>query len=171
MAASFITNPQHARMHIVTVYLCMCVLFFLHWCICVMTAYLRLKFIVGLLLYFVFVSIFIHLRYMVIFICMNHCIRVVGISSLSHAFLFAHACFICHCSMFQLFFLPCLSIMNYYIRCILGWLFALYFSVHSFSVNLCALCILCIRLLFLFCNKLIPYSVILLSCCAWVSTH
>ena len=43
MAASFITNPQHARMHIVTVYLCMCVLVFLHWCICVMTAYLRLK--------------------------------------------------------------------------------------------------------------------------------
>ena len=55
-----------------------------------------------------------------------------------------------NCSMFQLFFLPCLSIMNYYIRCILRYLLALYFSVHSFSVSLCALCILCTS--FLFCS-------------------
>ena len=71
---------------------------------------------------------------MVIFICMNHCIRVVGISLLSHAFLFAHACFICHCSMFQLFFLPCLSIMNYYIRCIFGRLHYISLYIHSQSV-------------------------------------
>ena len=40
-----------------------------------------------------------------------------------------------HCSMFQLFFLPCLSIMNYYIRCILGCLLYSYFHSQSVYVH------------------------------------
>ena len=77
-------------------------------------------------------------------------------------FLFAYACFICHTLFRVSAILFALFIDNELLYSMHIGVSALY--LHSFSVSLCALCILCIRFLFLLCSVISLFLTVSFYC-------